>query len=157
MPGAARSTAKKPRRPGRPAAGADLRARVLDAAITCFTSHGISATPLRTVARTAGVTPALLHYYFGDKDKLVDALIAERLLPVIGEMRESVVRNGGDSVDLSAAFVNTAFALIERHPWFPQLWVREVLCEGGALRELIITRVAPQLPQQLEQHFRAAP
>jgi len=154
MPAAARS--RKPRRPGRPPAGADLRARLLDAAIACFTAHGISATSLRAVARAAGVTPALLHYYFGDRDKLVDALIAERLMPVIGEMRASLARNAGDSIDLSATFVNTAFALIERHPWFPQLWVREVLCEGGALRELIIKRVAPQVPQQLEQHFRAA-
>jgi len=148
--------ARKPRRAGRPAAGGDLRARALDAAIACFTAHGIAATSLRTVARTAGVTPALLHYYFGDRDKLVDALIAERLQPVIGEMREMMARIPGGGVDLAAGFVNSMFALIERHPWFPQLWVREVLCEGGALRELIIKRAAPQIPQMLEQHFRAA-
>jgi len=129
---------------------------MLDAAISCFTAHGIAATPLRTVARTAGVTPALLHYYFGDKDKLVEAIIAERLMPVVAEMREMMARNVGDGVDLSAGFVNTMFALIERHAWFPQLWVREVLCEGGALRELIIKRIAPQIPQQLERHFHAA-
>ena len=29
---------------------------------------------------------------------------------------------------------------VEEHPWLPPLWVREVLCEGGALRELLVNR-----------------
>jgi len=38
--------ARKPRRPGRPrAAAADLRERVLDAAVTRFAAAGIAATP----------------------------------------------------------------------------------------------------------------
>ena len=148
--------ARKPRRPGRPTAGADLRTRVLEAAITCFTARGIAGTPLSAIAKTSGVTPALLHYYFGDKEKLVEAIVAERLLPVVGELRSVLARDGNDSVDLAAGFVNTVFDLIARHPWFPQLWVREVLCEGGALRELIVKRIAPQVPQHLEQQFRAA-
>ena len=154
MPAQARQ--RKPRRPGRPLAGADLRARVLDATIKCFTDHGIAVTTLRAVAKASGVTPALLHYYFGDKPKLVEAIITERLMPVVAEMREAMARSAGDGVDLTAGFVNSVFELIERHPWFPQLWVREVLCEGGALRDLIVKRVAPQIPQRLEQHFRAA-
>jgi len=149
------SRARKPRRPGRPLAGGDLRTRLLDAAITCFTARGIGGTPLSAIAKTSGVTPALLHYYFGDKEKLVEAIVTERLMPVVGEMR-AMLTQGGDSVDLAAGFVNTAFDLIARHPWFPPLWVREVLCEGGALRELIVKRIAPQVPQQMEQHFRAA-
>jgi AcrR family transcriptional regulator len=150
-------TARKPRRPGRPrAASADLRERVLDAALRRFAAAGIAATPLRAIAQAAQVTPALLHYYFGSKDLLVEALIAERLMPVIGEMRAQLHRAGGDSADLVAGFVNTVFAQIERHPWFPPLWAREVLSEGGALRELIVTRIAPEVPKQFEQRFRAA-
>jgi len=149
--------ARKPRRPGRPrAAAADLRERVLDAAVTCFAAAGIAATPLRAIARTAQVTPALLHYYFGSKESLVDAMIAERLMPVVGEMRARLRDADSDSADLVAGFVNTVFAQIERHPWFPPLWAREVLSEGGALRDLIVTRIAPEVPRQFEQRFRAA-
>ncbi len=147
---------RKPRRPGRPAAGADLRPRMLEAAIGCFTARGIAATPLSAIATAAGVTPALLHYYFGDKQNLVEAIVAERLLPVAVELRGALERNGGDSVDLSAGFVNAVFELIRRHPWFPALWVREVLCEGGALREIVFKRAVPQLPQMLAQRFAAA-
>jgi TetR/AcrR family transcriptional regulator len=152
-----RKTSRKPRRPGRPrAAGADLRERVLDAAITRFAADGIAATPLRAIARTAQVTPALLHYYFGSKPSLVEALIAERLLPVVAQLRAQLQRAESDGADLVAGFVNTIFALIETHPWFPPLWVREVLSEGGVLREMMVTHIAPAVPRQVEQRFRAA-
>jgi AcrR family transcriptional regulator len=150
-------TARKPRRPGRPKADvADLRERVLDAAMACFAKRGIAATPLRAIAQSAQVTPALLHYYFGSKPSLVEALLTERLMPVVGEMRAQLQHAEDDHAALIASFVNTVFALIERHPWFPALWAREVLSDGGALRELIVTRIAPQVPLQFERRFRGA-
>jgi TetR/AcrR family transcriptional regulator len=152
-----RKTSRKPRRPGRPrAAGADLRERVLDAAIARFAADGIAATPLRAIAQTAQVTPALLHYYFGSKPLLVEALVGERLMPVVAQMRAQLQRAESDGADLVAGFVNTIFALIETHPWFPPLWAREVLSEGGVLREMMVTRIAPEVPRQVEQRFRAA-
>jgi len=54
------------RRPGAP----DTRAQVLDAARTSFAEKGFRATTIRAVAATAGVDPALVHHYFGTKDKL---------------------------------------------------------------------------------------
>lgn len=154
----ARATHAKSRQPGRPrlAADLDMRAHALDAALNLFATHGIAPTSLRDIARAAGVTPALLHYYFGGKPQLVELLIAERLMPVVGQMREAMQQSAGNSAALIAGFVGAAFGLIERYPWFPPLWAREVLCEGGALRELVMQRIAPMIPQQLEQQFRAA-
>jgi len=151
-------TARKPRQPGRPPLKADagLRGKMLDAALSLFSAHGIAATSLRDIARTAGVTPALLHYYFGGKPRLVDTVIAERLMPVVGQMRDALQGNDGDTAALIAAFVRAAFALLDRHPWFPPLWAREVLSEGGALRELLLKRIAPMIPQQLARQFGAA-
>ena len=133
-----------------------MRGHALDAALNLFAARGIAATSLRDIARAAGVTPALLHYYFGGKPQLVDVLIAERLLPVVGQMRAAMQQASGNSAALIAGFVRAAFDLIERYPWFPPLWAREVLCEGGALRELVVQRIAPMIPQQLEQQFRTA-
>lgn len=151
-------TNHKPRQPGRPpqASDAGLRARLLDAALHLFATRGIAATSLRDVARASGVTPALLHYYFGGKPKLVDTVIDERLLPIVAEMRTVLPASGGDSAALIAGFVRATFALLDRYPWLPPLWAREVLAEGGALRELIVKRVAPLIPQQLAQQFAGA-
>lgn len=145
------------RTPGRPSGdGPDLRAHLLDAAIACFTRDGIAGTSLRAIAAEGAVTPALLHYYFGDKSQLVDAIVAERLLPVLAEMREVVEIADDDVAALAAAFIRKVSEMVERHPWWPALWVREVLCEGGVLRELVINRVGPQLPQLLAQRFARA-
>jgi AcrR family transcriptional regulator len=132
-----------------------MRGKALDAALKLFAASGIGATSLRDIARAAGVTPALLHYYFSSKPGLVDAVIAERLMPVVVQLRDALPA-GGDSAALIARFTHAAFALLDRHPWFPQLWVREVLCEGGALREMLVKRIAPLVPQQLARRFAVA-
>jgi len=154
---AGKSAGKPARAPGRPAAESpELRPRLLDAAIACFARTGIAATSLRSIATEAGVTPALLHYYFGDKAQLVQASIDERLLPALAPMRAHVEQARGDPATLVAGYVRGVAAMVAQNPWVPSLWVREVLCEGGALREVLFSRLIPQLPQMLAQRFATA-
>ncbi|BDU17604.1 TetR/AcrR family transcriptional regulator [Lysobacter auxotrophicus] len=154
----ARPGAGRPgRSPGRPGAdGPDLRERLLDAAIACFVREGIAGTSLRTIASEAGVTPALLHYYFGDKVQLQEAVISERVLPAFQQLREPLAAAGDDVAGLIAAFVNGVGRVVAAHPWLPPLWVREVLCEGGALRDVLFERIGPQLPQMMTARFAQA-
>lgn len=146
------------RAPGRPGADSpDLRERVLDATIVCYTRQGIAATSLRSIATEAGVNPALLHYYFGDKEQLREAVIAERVLPAFSSLREPVLAVAGEDVaGLVAGFVQGVGRLVAEHPWLPPLWVREVLCEGGALRDVLFERIGPQLPQMMAARFAQA-
>jgi AcrR family transcriptional regulator len=138
----------EPRRPGRPRADeANQRERLLDAAVVCFAGDGVAATSLRTIALKAGVTPALVHYYFGSKEQLVEAFIAERMTPVAAALRESLLAAGPNPRALMAAFVRGMHDLVARFPWWPALWVREVLNEKGALRDVLLKQVAPQVAQ----------
>lgn len=149
--------APRKRAPGRPAADAvDLRAQMLEAALACYVRQGIAATSLRDIAREAGVTPALVHYYFGDKAQLQEAVVAEKVLPLVLGMREPVAQAGGDIAGMVAGFVQGICGIVAAHPWLPALWVREVLCEGGALRSMMIDRVGPQLPQMMAARFAEA-
>ena len=138
-----------PRRRGRPAGStgpgrdADARAHLLEVALKLFAEHGIAATPLSQIARKARVTPALLHYYFGSKDKLVDALVDEKLQPLSASLGQRLAAAGGDLRAGLEAFVGAILELLSANPWFPQLWLREVLNEGGQLRKRLIERVAP--------------
>lgn len=136
---------------------ADLRATLLDAALACFVRGGIAATSLRDIAKEAGVTPALVHYYFGDKAQLQEAVVTERLLPVVAKMRAPVMQAGdGDVAGLVAGFVHGIGTVVAEHPWLPTLWVREILCEGGALRDMMIRQVGPLLPTMMASRFAAA-
>ena len=157
---------EKPRRPGRriPARAPgrplldspDLRPRLIDAALACFVRDGIAGTSQRSIAADAGVTPALLNYYFGSKLALRDAVFEERLMPAVITLRGHVANAGDDIQALVSSFVRGVFGLVATYPWFPSLWVREVLCEGGALRELLLTRIGPELPQMLASRFADA-
>lgn len=156
-----RSAEGRQRAPGRPpanrrSADGDIRERLLDAAIACYVRGGIAATSLREIAREANVTPALLNYYFGGKDELRDAVVAERVLPAVMQMRGGVQEAGDDMPALISAFVGGIGRAAAVNPWFPALWVREVLCEGGNLRELLFTQVGPQIPVAMVGRFAAA-
>jgi TetR/AcrR family transcriptional regulator len=140
----------EPRRPGRPRADeSNQRERLLDAAAVCFADDGIAATSLRTIALKAGVTPALVNYYFGSKPELVDAFIGERMTPVAATMRDGLLAAGGEPRALIAAFVRGMHDVVAQYPWWPALWVREVLNEKGALRDILRKQIAPQVAQVL--------
>jgi AcrR family transcriptional regulator len=152
-----RAASRRKRRAGRPSGDdQDLRAHLLDVAITLFSRMGIAATSLRAIAIEANVTPAMLHYYFGDKARLVQALIDERLLPALMPMRAQLEHIDNDPTLLIESFVRGIGAVVANHPWLPSLWVREVLCEGGALREVLFNQAIPNLPQLLAQRFKVA-
>lgn len=56
----------------------------------------------------------------------------------------------------SPGFVQGIGGVVAQHPWLPTLWVREILCEGGALREVMIGQVGPLLPKMMAGRFAAA-
>lgn len=126
------------RRPGRPsgsARGPEQRTRLLDAALNLFARQGIVDTTLGAIAREAGFTPAMVHYYFKTRDQLLDVLIDERFLPLRTAIGGAFEANSDDPV---AAITQVARGFVEiatQNPWFPPLWVREVISEGGLLRQ----------------------
>lgn len=54
------------------------REAILDAAEDLFSKHGFYGVTIREVAREAGVDTALVHYYFGAKRGLFDAVFLRR-------------------------------------------------------------------------------
>ena len=58
------------RRTGRRPGSEDTRGRILDAAREAFAARGFEGTSVRSVAAAAGVDPALVHHYFGTKQRL---------------------------------------------------------------------------------------
>lgn len=63
---------------GRPTQAHDLQDPILDAAELAFARSGFDGTGLREIAAAAGVSQALLRYYFGAKQDLFDAVFRRR-------------------------------------------------------------------------------
>jgi AcrR family transcriptional regulator len=86
----ARVAAHSSRGPGRPvgeASGAGREA-LLAAARELIGERGLAALTSKAIAERAGLRPTLVNYYFGDRDGLLQALIAE----ISGDMESSILR-----------------------------------------------------------------
>ncbi|MEN5051680.1 TetR/AcrR family transcriptional regulator [Brevundimonas naejangsanensis] len=78
-PVAPRKPAARPRRPrSKVEQRAETMEQILDAAEYLFSVHGLYGVTLKDVAQRVGVHHTLLNYYFTDKKKLYDDVIARR-------------------------------------------------------------------------------
>ncbi|MEX3950049.1 TetR/AcrR family transcriptional regulator [Paraburkholderia sp. EG287B] len=153
-----RTAAAAPRPRGRRRAGAadlDMRERLLASATQLFGEQGIAATTMAQIAEAAGVTSAMVHYYFTNREKLLDAVVEERIARSIAFVWESVDSARGDLAQdphaLVEELVARLFDVTARMPWLPPLWLREIVNEGGLLRERMLKR----LPTEQLQRFAA--
>ncbi|MEW9585634.1 TetR/AcrR family transcriptional regulator [Paraburkholderia sp. DGU8] len=137
------ATAAPARRPGRPtgaARGVEQRNRLLDAALELFARQGIVDTTLGQIAREAGFTPAMMHYYFKTRDQLLDVLVEERFGPLRAGLGVPFQENPDDAVAAITQLAQRLVRAATEHPWFAPLWVREVISDGGLLRQRIHER-----------------
>jgi len=118
-------------------------------ALELFARQGIAATPLNAIARRARVTPALLHYYFGSRERLLDALMEERFQPLLDTLRSHLSAHADAPGAQIGTFVRDVLQILAANPWLPPLWLREVLSEGGLLRERLIRHIAQPIAPML--------
>jgi AcrR family transcriptional regulator len=78
----------------------DTRDRILDSARVLFARNGIANTSIRAVAAAAGVDSALVHHYFGTKEKLFAAVVHIPVDPmdIIGPLRQVPVEELGRTI-----------------------------------------------------------
>src|ERR1700726_459210 len=66
---------------------AETRGRILDAALSEFSAHGLAGARTERIATAAGVNKALLYYYFESKEKLYLAALEM----IAGRIRDSTM------------------------------------------------------------------
>ena len=137
--------------------GPDVRAKLLDAAVRLFAEQGVAGTTVAEIAARAGVTSAMVHYYFKTKDQLLDAVVAEKLVgEFIAFVAGELDRGEPDPLALVEHLVWRIVKASDAWPWLPPLWVREVISQGGALREKLIQRVDLGKPERFKTGLAAA-
>ena len=70
-------TNQKPATGRRGGGRSDNRQRLVEAGHEVLSAKGLEATTVKEVARVAGVSPGLFHYYFTSKDELLFAVLWE--------------------------------------------------------------------------------
>ena len=119
----------------------DLKVRILNTAEALFAENGYAATSIRRIADQAGVNPALVHYYFGNKKALLQAVM-ERSLEPLGRAIAAMK----DSAEASPEKISRLLlSMVVEHPNIPHLLTREVLLPGGEMQQYFVENMAPRL------------
>jgi len=99
---------------------AATREKILEAAARLFATPDGSAASLRAIARAAGVNSALIHYHFGSREGLFEAVLLSALKPVQERRRALIerLRDAGppSAEDLARLFVEPLIASPEEDP-----------------------------------------
>lgn len=91
--------------------------RILDHAEMLFARNGLHGTTLKQVANSAGVDPALVHHYFGDKPQLFDAVFGRRAVianKIRSEAMDRYAQAAGDVLTVEGvidSFITPTFEL----------------------------------------------
>jgi TetR/AcrR family transcriptional regulator len=143
-----RQAARKIRRPRR--VTADIRERLLDAALVEFGAKGFEAASTRAIARRIGAHQPQIHYHFATKEALWNAAVDRLFGELARTMRGLAVgrRRGGsaDVAELAATFgemIRRFVRFAARHPELNQIMVHEATAKSGRLEWMTERHVKP--------------
>src|SRR5829696_9465604 len=91
--------------------------RIVDAMRTCVGSRGATGATFDHVAREAGVSRGLLHYYFGTKERLL-AEVVRRDCDLRMERMTATTAGAADADALLGALSTSLLELIDESPEF---------------------------------------
>lgn len=144
------------RKPGRPGGDFDAREALLQAASELFAARGTDAVSVRQLAKAAGVTPAMINYYFDNKQGLMRAVLERGLDRILDIVREVAAQHDGP---VTTSFIDHYIRAINEDPSLPQLMVREVLSGSAEYQQVIAERFARRalelMPPRLAEDIAA--
>jgi AcrR family transcriptional regulator len=119
----------------------DARGQLLNAAVELLAARGVANTTVAQIAASGGVTSAMIHYWFDTREKLLDAIVHERLAPLFQAIWNPADVDRGEPLELVQGILHRMFDVTEKNPWLPSLWLREIVNEGGLLRERALRHI----------------
>ena len=138
------------------------RDRILDIAECLFGERGYESTSLRQVIFEAGVNLAAVHYHFGSKQELLDAIVLRGAVPLNEERialldrYEKEASPGPVPVDrVLRALLAPTFQAAERKPQFVKLMGR--LYGEGLMPALVARHFSPQVERFMAAMQRSLP
>ena len=145
------------RRSGRRPGNQDTRASILEAARSIFAEKGYDKASIRGIAGDAGVDPALVHHYFGTKEKLFLAVMNAPINP--GELIPQALEGPRDQA--GERLVRTALGVWDSSAGSAALAVfRSALSNewtARLLREFVVTQILRRAVGEIIEDRSEAP
>lgn len=106
--------------------GAEVRERVLLAALECFGANGFEGTSTRVVAQRAGVTHTLILYHFQSKEQLWIATIGHALKTYATAVKDRLeIAHRESARDALSAFIDQFVRTSAAHPQIHRILTME--------------------------------
>lgn len=112
------------------------RVRILEAARLEFIKKGLAGARMQEIADHAAINKAMLHYYFGTKEKLYEHV----LIDLHSHFAKSVLNKRADNQSaegLITAIVETMFQHHLQEHGFIKLLVREAITDARVLKRIL--------------------
>jgi len=114
--------------------------QIIEAAEKLFATNGFEGTSVRDIAQEAGVNLAMISYYFGSKEKLLEALFDCRSSNIVVQL-ETVLQNANMEPLLKIYhLIDTVVEKVFTQQYFHKIMVREQMThhlQKGAIADMI--------------------
>ncbi len=134
------STKRSNKPPPAPAPDIETRDKILDAAHMVFTRKGTAGSRTQEIADQAGVNKALVHYYFGTKAALADAIF-ERALGALMPKMFGILGDPDRTMEQKIpAIVNAQIDFQSANPYFAGYLLSELHAEPERISRMMLNR-----------------
>jgi len=117
----------------------DKQVQIIEAAERLFSDNGFNGTSVRDIAEAATVNLAMISYYFGSKDKLLEAIFTYRGENTRLQISQMIENKELEPLDKMYHLIEYYIDKIQRQNCFHKIIAREqVLHNNGQVTEAIL-------------------
>lgn len=130
---------------------------ILKAAEAEFLEKGYSGAKTTSIAARAGVTHAMLHYYFKTKENLFKMIFENKLKLVYQMINITILKEDKPLVEKLVDITDAHFELIRQNPQLPRFIINEILSDPKRIRyfkELVkryLQQYMPTVQQEIDR------
>ena len=121
---------------------AELRERIIAAAIHHFAEQGYAGTSVKRIAESVGISKQLLLYHFTSKEELRTEIVQWLARLWKDFLPKFLAAVSGDDDPFEAA-VKSWVALFEEHPDIPRYILRELITPDSDMPDMLLELVGP--------------
>ncbi|ACU58058.1 TetR/AcrR family transcriptional regulator [Chitinophaga pinensis] len=110
---------------------------ILESAEKLFASHGFHATSVRDIAHEAGVNIAMISYYFGSKEKLIESIFLKRIINWKAILNETLKDNSKTYIERLDSLIENFVRRIIGNPCFNLMMMRAQIQADMLVNDLI--------------------
>ena len=133
----------------------DTEADILKAAEQEFMLRGFDGAKTASIARAAGVTHAMLHYYFRSKEQLFDRILSDKMRLMGRSVLTAFGNPGLPPLDRLKDGISRHFDFLMANPDLPRFIINEVFSrpERYELMRGEISRIVDRLMQSMQHEL----